>query len=117
MVPTLCQKGRNRQCSIARSHCPRGKGQIDADLGGGVIKQRLPRPGQGRSASYRTIVLFHLRDRAFFICGFSKSDRANIITAELRQFKQAAHYVLALSARQLAEQLHRGNFTEVTADE
>lgn len=117
MVPTLCQKGRNRQCSIARSHCPRGKGQIDADLGGGVIKQRLPRPGQGRSASYRTIVLFHLRDRAFFIYGFSKSDRANIITAELRQFKQAAHYVLALSDGQLAEQLHRGNFTEVTADE
>ena len=32
------------------------RGQIDADLGG-VIKQRVARPGQGRSGGYRTIVL------------------------------------------------------------
>jgi hypothetical protein len=25
------------------------RGQIDADLGGGVIKQRVARPGQGKS--------------------------------------------------------------------
>jgi hypothetical protein len=34
------------------------KGQIDADLGGGVIKQRIARPGEGRSAGYRTILFF-----------------------------------------------------------
>ena len=34
------------------------KGQIDADLGGEVIKQRISRPGQGKSRGYRTIVLF-----------------------------------------------------------
>jgi hypothetical protein len=34
------------------------KGQIDADLGGEVIKQRIARPGQGRSRGYRTIILF-----------------------------------------------------------
>jgi hypothetical protein len=28
------------------------KGQIDADLGGEVIKQRIARPGQGRSRGY-----------------------------------------------------------------
>lgn len=28
------------------------KGQIDADLGGAVIKQRIARPGQGRSKGY-----------------------------------------------------------------
>ena len=25
------------------------KGLVDADLGGGVVKQRIARPGQGRS--------------------------------------------------------------------
>lgn len=33
-------------------------GLIDADLGGGVIKQRLARPGQGKSGGYRTFILF-----------------------------------------------------------
>ena len=34
------------------------KGQIDADLGGGVIKQRIARPGEGKSKGYRSIILF-----------------------------------------------------------
>ena len=29
----------------------REQGLIDADLGGGIIKQRLARPGQGRSGA------------------------------------------------------------------
>jgi len=32
------------------------RGQIDAELGGEVIKQRIARPGQGRSKGYRTII-------------------------------------------------------------
>jgi hypothetical protein len=28
------------------------KGQVDADLGGGVIKQRIARPGRGKSGGY-----------------------------------------------------------------
>lgn len=33
-------------------------GLIDADLGSGVIKQRLARKGQGKSGGFRSIVLF-----------------------------------------------------------
>ncbi|WP_447415009.1 type II toxin-antitoxin system RelE/ParE family toxin, partial [Clostridium perfringens] len=29
------------------------RGLIDADLGGGLIKQRVARPGQGRSGGFR----------------------------------------------------------------
>ena len=32
------------------------RGQIDADLGGGVIKQRVARPGAGRSGGFRTVI-------------------------------------------------------------
>ncbi|EDT5580287.1 type II toxin-antitoxin system RelE/ParE family toxin [Salmonella enterica subsp. enterica serovar Kokomlemle] len=38
------------------------KGLIDADLGGGVIKQRVARQGQGKSGGYRTIVLYKTAD-------------------------------------------------------
>jgi hypothetical protein len=33
-------------------------GLVDADLGGGVIKQRIPRKGEGKSGGSRAIVLF-----------------------------------------------------------
>jgi hypothetical protein len=46
------------------------KGQIDADLGGGVVKQRIARPGQGRSKGYRTIIFFRRGVRSFFVYGF-----------------------------------------------
>jgi hypothetical protein len=66
------------------------KGQIDAELGGEVIKQRISRPGQARSKGYRTIILFRRGAKAFFVYGFAKSERANIDDAEKDQFKEAA---------------------------
>jgi len=34
----------------------------DADLGSGVVKQRIPRPGSGRSGGYRALVFFRRSD-------------------------------------------------------
>ena len=93
------------------------KGQIDADLGGGVIKQRIARPGQGKSKGYRTVILFRRAERAVFIYGFPKSQQANISEAEEEQFKEAARHVLSLTAKQLAELIRRGDFVEVKANE
>lgn len=89
------------------------RGQIDADLGGGVIKQRIARPGQGRSKGYRVIVFFRCEEKAFFVYGFSKSRRASIDAEEETQFKQAARHVLALTEEQLDALLERGDFVEV----
>ena len=89
------------------------RGLIDADLGGEVIKQRIARPGQGRSGGYRTIILFRRGAKAFFEYGFSKSRRANLNDIEEAEFKQAAKRVLALSENHLAELLKRGEFVEV----
>ena len=52
-----------------------GRGQVDADLGGGVIKQRIARQGEGRSGGFRAIILFRRHERAFFVHGFAKNDR------------------------------------------
>lgn len=48
--------------------------QVDADLGGGVIKQRIARPGQGKSKGYRAIILLRRGEEAFFVYGFAKGD-------------------------------------------
>ena len=89
------------------------KGQIDADLGGEVIKQRIARPDQGKSKGYRTIILFRRGAKAFFVYGFAKNKRANIDETEEKQFKEAAKHVLALTEKQLAELLKRGDFVEI----
>lgn len=33
-------------------------GLAGADLGGGLVKQRVARPGQGKSGGYRTIIAY-----------------------------------------------------------
>lgn len=93
------------------------KGQLDADLGGEVIKQRIARPGQGKSKGYRTIILFRRGEKAFFVYGFSKSQRANIDADEEKEFKEAAKHVLALTERRLAVLVKNGDFVEVRTDE
>jgi len=92
------------------------KGQIDAELGGEVIKQRIARPGRGKSKGYRTILFFRRGVRAFFVYGFAKSQRANINNDEQEQFKEAAKHVLALTEKQLTEVLKRGDFVEVKSE-
>jgi len=88
-------------------------GQIDADLGGGVIKQRIARPGEGKSKGYRSIVLFRKGELSFFVYGFSKSELGNIREDEEEQFKKMARHVLSLTDAQLSELVANGQFEEV----
>ncbi|MBN8442748.1 MAG: type II toxin-antitoxin system RelE/ParE family toxin [Thauera sp.] len=92
-------------------------GQIDADLGGGVIKQRVARKGEGRSGGFRTIILYRGAGRAFFVYGFAKSDRENIDDHEEAQFKKAASHVLGLTDDQLAKLIDKGQFSEVAEND
>jgi hypothetical protein len=66
------------------------RGLIDADLGGGVIKQRVARRGAGKSGGFRTILVFRVRELAVFIHGFAKSEVENIRPDELSALKKLA---------------------------
>ena len=92
------------------------RGLIDADLGGGVIKQRIARPGQGKSGGARAIVLFRHREFAFFVYGFAKSRRGNLRPDELRAFRSLAHEMLELDERGLNAVLANGTMSEVNCD-
>jgi hypothetical protein len=89
------------------------KALIDADLGGGVIKQRLARKGQGKSGGYRSIVLFRRGERAFFAYGFAKKDQANIRADELKAFRKLAGVMLGLDDESLAAALKNGTIVEI----
>ena len=90
------------------------QGLIDADLGGSVIKQRIAKPGRGKSGGYRTIIIFKQGERAFFVYGFAKSRRNNIEKDEEEIFKKAARELLALSDLQIGQLILSGALTEVT---
>lgn len=92
-------------------------GLVNADLGGGVIKQRLARRGQGKSGGYRSIVLFRRAERAFFVYGFAKSDQDNIKQNELEAFRELASEMLAFDDKALAAAVKNGTITEVIYNE
>jgi hypothetical protein len=88
-------------------------GQVDADLGGGVIKQRIPRQGQGKRGGYRTLILYRAAERTFFIYGFGKNDRDNISDAELSDLKKLAAVMLVMPDEQLTQLINDGVYLEV----
>lgn len=92
------------------------QGLIDADLGGGVIKQRIARPGQGRSGGFRSIVLFCRGEASFFVYGFAKSDRDNIRRDELKGFRMLAAEMLRLDPAGLARAVEKGTLVEIGCD-
>lgn len=92
-------------------------GLIDADLGGGVIKQRISRPGAGKSGGYRSIVIYRKEDKAFFVFGFPKNAQGNIRNDEEDQFKKAAKITLALTDEQINLLIANGQFEEVSKDD
>ena len=92
------------------------KGLIDADYGEGVIKQRIARPGEGKSGGYRSIILFRKGERSFFVYGFAKNERDNIDKSDERDFKELAAVLLNASDEQLADLVESGKYQEVQCD-
>ncbi len=91
-------------------------GQIDADLGGGIIKQRIARPGQGRSGGVRALLVLRHREYAFFVHGFAKSDRENLRRNELGAVRRLAGEMLGLDEASLELMLANGTISEVDCD-
>ena len=95
--------------AIARAE----QGLIDADLGGKVIKQRIARKNEGKSGGFRTIILFQIEDKSFFVYGFPKSQQDNLSQQELKGFKKLANDVAMLSEEELQKLIKEKEFIEV----
>jgi hypothetical protein len=54
-------------------------GLYEADLGGGLFKKRVARPGQGKSGGFRTLVATKKLGRWVFVYGFPK--KASVATS------------------------------------
>jgi hypothetical protein len=88
-------------------------GQIDASLGAGLVKKRVPRAGEGKRGGRRVILAFRGKDRSIFLFGFSKNERSNLDEDELTLYKKLAHLYLSIDMELLREMCLKGRLLEV----
>jgi hypothetical protein len=89
------------------------RGLIDARLAGQVIKKRVALPGRGKRGGVRTLVAFKQGEKAFFIFGFAKNERANISNDELKALKFLAKELLNYPATSLTKAVQAGELIEI----
>lgn len=92
-------------------------GLIAAQLGGSIIKQRIARPGHGKSGGFRALIVYKANSRAFFIHGFAKNEKDNVALEELVALKKLASELLSYDDDVLARVVALGSLTEVVCDE
>jgi hypothetical protein len=93
------------------------RGLIDARLGGQVVKKRVALPGRGKRGSTRTLVAFKKGDKAFFIYGFAKNERANVTDKELRALRLLAKELLNYATAALDNATQAGELIEIQVND
>jgi hypothetical protein len=89
------------------------EGMVDADLAGGLIKQRVARRGQGRRGGYRVLIAFRSKEFSVFLYGFAKNVRENLDPKELHAIREVAASWLNASPAIIQKALSDGKLTEV----
>jgi hypothetical protein len=93
------------------------RGSTAANLGGGVIKQRIARPGRGKSGGFRTLIAYRAETRAFFVHGFAKNEKDNIDEDELVALRKLVSELLGYDDKALARVARTLTIIEVMCDE
>ena len=92
------------------------EGLYDADLGNGLLKKRIARPGQGKRSGFRTLVATNKGNCWIFLFGFPKNERSNIDKDEEIALKLLAAHLLSLTAQALDKAQYAGELMEVNCD-
>jgi hypothetical protein len=113
----FAKKSRISDVALCKAVINAERGLIDADLGGGVIKQRVAREGEGKSGGFRTMILFKTGTRAFFVHGFAKNKMDNISDNDLVLLRRLAAEMLNYNETELTKAINNSLLIEVTCDE
>jgi len=89
------------------------RGLLDADLGGGLIKKRVARPGRGKRGGYRTLLAFKQNTRSIFLFGFAKNEMGNLEAAQLKELKRLAKKFLTMPDEKIHQLIATKQLIEV----
>jgi hypothetical protein len=93
------------------------RGLVDVDLGGGLLKQRVARKGQGRSGGFRTLIAYRQGARSVFMYGFAKNEKDNIDPDEVDALRTLAERLLGAADAGFEAMIVDQRLTEVGHDE
>jgi hypothetical protein len=93
------------------------RGLIDANLGGGLVKKRIARPGAGKSSGFRTLLATNKNDKWFFVYGFAKNDKDNIENQEMQALKKLAAVLLGMDVIAISKLLADKELKEICKNE
>lgn len=93
------------------------QGLVDADLGGFVIKKRVALPGRGKRGGSRTLLAYQRGEKAFFVLGFAKSERANIDAQDLKALRKLAGELLSYTDTALKKAIKAKQLIEIEVED
>ena len=85
-------------------------GLVDADLGGGLFKKRIPLPGRGKWEGARSLLATNLSGRWIFLRGYAKNEREDITPDELTALRKLAGRLINLPEAALNQAVAAGEF-------
>lgn len=103
--------------SLCAAVAEMSEGLIDANLGGGLVKKRVARPGAGKSSGFRTLLATNKNDKWFFVYGFAKNERDNIENWEMQALKRLAALLLGMDVNKITQLLADKELKEICKDE
>lgn len=92
-------------------------GLIDADLGGGLLKKRVPLPGRGKRGGARLAVMVDGCGRWIFLFGYAKSERSDLDREEWAGLRDLGVSLFSLDEAGWNLAVKRGILTEVNGDQ
>ena len=93
------------------------QGLVDADLGGFVIKKRVALPGRGKRGGSRTLLAYQRGEKAFFVLGFAKRERANIDAQDLKALRKLAGELLSYTDTALKKAIKAKQLIEIEVED
>lgn len=103
--------------ALAAAVIEMNQGLVDAYLGGQVVKKRVALPGRGKRGGARTLVAFRQDEKAFFIYGFAKNERANVSGKELEALMLLAKEFLSYPTASLTKAIQAGELIEIEVND
>lgn len=89
------------------------RGLIAARLGGFLIKQRIPREGQGKSGGFRTVMFYKSGDRVVFLHMFPKNAKENLSDEEQEEYNFIANKLADLSVETITQLAQKRGWKEI----
>lgn len=76
-------------------------GLYDAKLGNYLLKKRIGLKDKGKRGGARTIIAFKKEDKAVFVYGYTKNERANITVKEKKVLSDLAQFCFSRNAQEI----------------